>query len=431
MRLLCVSHLYPRKDISSAGVFIHRLNRGLRALGVDVHVLQLAEWAPPWPMSALLPAWRESRERRRTMRDTVDGIPVHHPETFTPRPSRFFSGDVWDRDVRALVSYCRRRGLGRADAVIGHFMVPDGYHAMHLARALDLPVAAMAWGDDVHAWPEERDYWRRRLIEVLSGVDRPIGCAARIVRDGNSWLAHPRADWSVVYGGVDLERFRPAVDVAAHRRRALPDLPAVHASRAKVLLMLAQPVTAKGYIELLDAWAATAPSAPDWHLVMAGANWGNVDVPAEARARGLDERAHWIGPREAESVPELLRASDAFVLPSHNEGLSLSMLEALASGLPTVATDVGGHAEVIRSADEGWLVPPRDVPSLGAALRELTGSEEARARRARHARLAAERIGSPDANARHLLAALEALIAHHPRRRSPVRGPAPVAALAL
>ncbi|MEJ7810319.1 MAG: glycosyltransferase [Gemmatimonadaceae bacterium] len=414
LRVLAVCHNYPRRSAPGAGLFSHALHLGLRDHGIDVEVLQLADWAPPWPASALLPAWRANRAHRRDLLPALDGITFHHPETVEPRPSRLFPGDVWQRQVRALVRYCAARpALRGVDAVIGHFMVPDGYHALGLARALGVPALSMAWGDDVHAWPAQHSTWRDRLRVVLSGVDVPIACSEQLATDANEWLDSPRDDWEVVYAGVQLDRFRPAVSSAVHRNEAFPAHPELAAPDARVLLMLAQPVLAKGYLDVLDAWAATAPGAPGWHLVMAGGNWGNVDVEREIASRGLGGRAHWLGALAPEAIPELLRASDAFVLPSHGEGLSISVLEAMATGLATVATDVGGHAEVIRDGREGWLVPPRDSAALAAALADVTARPDERVRRGRLARAAAERVGTPSDNAARLASVIRRAVGAH------------------
>ena len=407
LRVLCVSHAYPRRTATGHGIFVHRWNVGLQQLGVDVRVLQLAEWAPPWPLSEVDAAWRRGRTAYRDMVAECENIPVYHPRTFLPRPSRFFRGDPWEREARALIDFCQARpALRAADIVIGHFMVPDGYHAMQLGRALGIPVAAVAWGDDVHAWPAERPYWRERLREVLSAIDVPIACSQRLADDANGWLDTPRDDWRVVYGGVDLKTFFPAPDRALARREAPVELVRCLPQDQPIVLMVGQRVRAKGYLDLLGAWERLAAGAEGWHLVMAGADWGDVDLVAEIATRDLSGRVHWIGPQPAESMPALLRAVDAFVLPSHNEGLSLTMLEAMATALPTIATDVGGHAEVITASSEGWLVPARDVSALEGALRGMISNEDDRLRRGRGGRQAALRIGSPADNATRLASIL-------------------------
>jgi len=229
-----------------------------------------------------------------------------------------------------------------------------------------------------------------------------------MANDGNAWLEQPRHDWEIVYGGVDLELFRSADGQRAKRRDVIANVLAAQAENAKWLLMLSQPVRAKGYVEMLDAWAQVCVEAKEWRLLMAGGGAGDLDIAREIADRGLGERAHWLGPQSPERIPDLLRACDAFVLPSHNEGLSLSMLEAMATGLPVIATDVGGHAEVISNASEGWLIAPRDSAALMAALRELTGAPSVRLNdMGTAARRAAARIGSPLDNARRLAAALQ------------------------
>jgi glycosyltransferase involved in cell wall biosynthesis len=315
-----------------------------------------------------------------------------------PRPSRFFRTDLWERSVDTLVRYVQRRPMLRAaDLVLGHFMVPDGYHALGLGRALDIPVAALAWGDDVHAFPRASTEWRTRLQRVLSNVQIPIACSRRLADDANGWLTEGRDDWEVVYAGVDLERFRPSDPGSVDRDAAFPTLGIERDSATRILLMIGQSTVAKGYAELLDAWQLLSADWPTWHLVMAGVR-GEIDVPREITERGL-ARTYWIGPQQAERMPTLMAGSNAFVLPSHDEGLSISVLEALASGLPTVTTDVGGHAEVIQERSEGWLVPPRDTGALVRALRDVMASAASGTWRSSGARRAAERVGTPERNA--------------------------------
>ncbi len=377
-------------------------------------VLQPAEWAPPRPLGILFEPWRMARSERDDMLDELDGITIHHPPVVIPRPSRLFPGDPWDRSSRALVRYCaRRQHLARADVVLGHFMVPDGVHALQLGRALGIPVAGLAWGNDLHAWPQRSEDWRDHLVSVLKGVDLPLACSQRMAADGNEWLDAPRDDWQVIYGGVELRRFAPPANRVESRAAVFGAYDALRDPDARILLMVGQPVREKGYVELLDVWEWIQPRSPSWHLVMLGGR-GDLDVPSMIATRALNG-AHWIGLQPVDRMPDLMRAADAFVLPSHNEGLSLSVLEALATGLPTIATDVGGHAEVIRSPDEGWLIPPRDVSALRDALHELTTQPDERARRGAGGRRAAQRIGTPSDNAGRLLSILSELSAGRSR----------------
>jgi glycosyltransferase involved in cell wall biosynthesis len=94
-----------------------------------------------------------------------------------------------------------------------------------------------------------------------------------------------------------------------------------------------------------------------------------ADVEAEAHRLGLDSVVQLVGPRE--DVPDLLARGDIFVLASRSEGGPISVLEAMAAGLPVVASDVGGVGELVDEGATGLLVPPADPEALGAALQRL------------------------------------------------------------
>ena len=84
---------------------------------------------------------------------------------------------------------------------------------------------------------------------------------------------------------------------------------------------------------------------------------------------GLAGRVHFLGQRD--DIPDLLAALDIFVLPSHSEGVSLALLEAMAAGLPVIATAVGGLPEVVTDGVNGLLIPPQDPEALAQALARL------------------------------------------------------------
>ncbi len=88
-----------------------------------------------------------------------------------------------------------------------------------------------------------------------------------------------------------------------------------------------------------------------------------------AQELGLAGRVHFLGQRP--DIPDLLGALDIFVLPSHSEGVSLALLEAMAAGLPVIATAVGGLPEVVTDGVNGLLIPPQDPEALAQALARL------------------------------------------------------------
>jgi glycosyltransferase involved in cell wall biosynthesis len=114
----------------------------------------------------------------------------------------------------------------------------------------------------------------------------------------------------------------------------------------------------KGYKYLVEA----LKGIPNVRLCLAGD--GNLKNELAAQAAELGVRVEFLGPKSKSEVADLLRASDLFVLPSLNEGMSNSLLEALATGLPAVVTDVGGSAELVTDGRNGYIVEKADAAAL-------------------------------------------------------------------
>jgi glycosyltransferase involved in cell wall biosynthesis len=135
----------------------------------------------------------------------------------------------------------------------------------------------------------------------------------------------------------------------------------------------------KGIFELLDAMAALLPEHPALRLVCAGEG-DAAGVARYANERGVAhavELAGWVGPEKKRA---LLARAAVFALPSHAEGMPVSLLEAMAAGLPTIASSVGGIPDVIADGVNGMLVPPRDSATLARVLRRLLADPASRRR---------------------------------------------------
>jgi glycosyltransferase involved in cell wall biosynthesis len=168
--------------------------------------------------------------------------------------------------------------------------------------------------------------------------------------------------------GVDLARFRP--DLAARAAvRAELGVPA----DALVALMTGRLVAEKGYPELFQAVA----KVPGLHLWCVGSRLASDHAdpigPAIAGAKAtLGDRLLLLGYRP--DVARLLAAADLFTLPSHREGMPRSIIEAMAVGLPVVATRIRGSRELVAEGETGLLVPVADAGALAAGLARLAGN---------------------------------------------------------
>lgn len=143
-----------------------------------------------------------------------------------------------------------------------------------------------------------------------------------------------------------------------------------------VITVVANLIPYKGHLDLLDAVAMCKINLPEnCKLVLAGRDDGfGVKLKERSRELGLEETVLFLG--AFKRVSELLNASDMFVLPSHEEGFSNALLEAMISGLPIIATDVGGNSEAIANDENGVIVPPRDPLALSVAITKLVDDRE-------------------------------------------------------
>ncbi len=165
-----------------------------------------------------------------------------------------------------------------------------------------------------------------------------------------------RGRLAVIHNGVDLARFAPA--------------PAASSGRTPMTVAtLANLRPEKGLVQLIEAAAVVTRTVPRARFVIGGDGPLRGDLDALIRARGLGGIVEMPGPtRQPETA---LKRCDVFVLPSLSEASSNVVLEAMGTGLPVVATRVGGLPGLVEDDDTGLLVPPDDVPALAQAIVRL------------------------------------------------------------
>jgi sugar transferase (PEP-CTERM/EpsH1 system associated) len=260
---------------------------------------------------------------------------------------------------------------------------PAVVHTRNLA-ALELQPAA-AWAgvplrvhgehgrdiDDIDG-SSRRHQWVRRayapFVHRYVALSRDLG-AYLVQRVGVG-----EARVSQIHNGVDTLRFRPAAGRAdgtngERMRDPLAGSPFndprlwVVGTVGRMMTVKAQPDLARAFVLALERTPALRERL---RLVMVGD--GPLRVEAERILRDADvAELAWL-PGERIDIPEVMRSLDAFALPSHAEGISNTILEAMASGLPVLATAVGGNAELVVAGRTGLLVPAGDVPAMATGL---------------------------------------------------------------
>jgi glycosyltransferase involved in cell wall biosynthesis len=333
-----------------------------------------------------------------------DRVPMH--PSFEDRPGAedqvFAAVDdvAYRRQVDAWAAELQAAGAGRADVLHLHHLTP--LNAAAAIAAPGTPVVGQLHGTELlmleaidagAPWPHAAA-WAARLRTWAAAAARLVVAPGNLRRAADL-LGLPRERFVALPNGFDPAVFRPrAVDRRAVWGRVLGDVP-----RDPVLLYVGRFTAVKRVPLLLEAFALARPRmAAPASLVIVGGYPGESEGehPAAAVARlGLDgvRLAGWF---EQHELPELLAASDLLVLSSARESFGQVVVEAMACGVPPIATASPGPAHIVADGETGWLVPVDDRAALADAMVDAVARPDERARRGRAAlEVARERYAWP------------------------------------
>lgn len=280
------------------------------------------------------------------------------------------------RAVAALALHLRRE---RPDVV--HTHTPIGGLVGRLAAALAGVPAVHTFHGLPLADPSRPTIIERAFLaaeRVAARTTRRFLCQARGDVAAARALGIAHGDVVVIGNGVDLARFVPSPERRAAARAGLGI-----ADEDLVLTTVARLVREKGLLELAAA-AASLAGRPRLRFLVAGATLPSdrdgVEAALRQHAAAAALGGRWMLLGHRDDVPALLAATDIFVLPSYREGLPRSVIEAMASGVPIIASDIPACRELIEPEGSGLLVPPRDAGALARAITRLADDDAERAR---------------------------------------------------
>jgi sugar transferase (PEP-CTERM/EpsH1 system associated) len=250
---------------------------------------------------------------------------------------------------------------------------PDVVHTCNLAA---LEVVPIAWAAGVpwrvhaeHGWDSQDPQGHNPKYQRLRKVYRPfVSHYVSVSQDLDDYLARavgvPAHRRSLVANGVDTDEFSPAVHTPAPE--GCPFVPGQHwllGTVGRLQTVKNQPFLAQAFVRLVAMHPQAAQLA---RLILVGEGPLRAEVERILNEAGLQHLA-WL-PGARHDVAAILRCLDCFVLPSLTEGTSCTLQEAMATGLPTVATAVGGTPDLLEDGHTGQLVQPGDVDAMAQAL---------------------------------------------------------------
>lgn len=410
MKVIIITNNYPRKNQLFSGIFIHLQAKALQQLGVECHVLQLYNWYPPMGLHQLHGYWQAGYKAKQNLFEVYEGVRIHAVPVFIRMPARLFKDDHYDRAARSIVQYVNaNKELADADWLYAHFLTDNSYIGAKVKYALNMQLAAITRGDDVHAWPEQNPALINHIRYVFEHADLMLANNKGLARDALKFADKKIPDFKIAYNGINYADFAPRKlsEEEADGLRTKYGLP----KGKKILICIAQSEFMKGWNELLEAVNECREELKDWVLLaVAGKHFSSfaIDVPEKVKALNLTNIVTVRDFAPHNEVKELYWLSNAFILPSYNEGISNAVMEALASGLWVITTDVGGHAEIMEDNVSGFLIEPKSKEAVKSSLRYLAQHYDERNETiGKQAVLAMQQLGSYVDNAQKLLSYFE------------------------
>lgn len=267
------------------------------------------------------------------------------------------------------------------------FTVPCGALSWWFRLTRGLPYIVSLRGSDVPGYNETYE----TIYAVLKPFFRSIWKGAAHVVSNSEGLkelalkTRTQQKIDVIYNGVDIKTFTPGKILTAVST-------SVSIKNERVTLFCASRLMKrKGFRYVVEAFSMLAEKYPELRLVIAGGDGdASDDLRAQVKALNLGERITFSGEYTREDLVKLQYRSDIFLLPSFNEGMSNSLLEAMAGGLPVLMTPTGGAEELIQNGENGYIVKFGDARDIAEKVEKLLQDPKLREKMGKKSREKAE-----------------------------------------
>lgn len=352
MRVAVITRYFPTSHEPWAG---HSAYQTLRFLAQRT---ELKVFYPEivYPQALTLPS---RRERSIDLNYTVPGVEVKYiPYPALPAVSRPLNGWSSSRSIFADVK------AYRPEIILNYIVYPDGFAALRVARRLGIPVVVTSIGSDLNRISDP--LCKGLTQKVLREADYLITVSGALRKVALGLGADPERSRAVL-NGCDTSIFHPQDRDEARRLLKLePD--------GEAIVYVGRLDAAKGLRELIEAMARLREKRPRAHCYFVG-DGPDKSILMEAIAKhGVQGQMTLVPSCTTDQVALWMAAADLVTLPSYREGCPNVIVEALASGRPVVATDIGGIPELMDSSC-GRLVPAMDAEALAVALEEVLAEQ--------------------------------------------------------
>lgn len=363
--------MFPKYKGDSYGPFVYEESKFLVRNGVDIHVVT-------------------QHNPGIAYEEEMDGAQIHRFKWWEPKEFKaliYFKGF---KDNIRLITYLVSLFFNliwivrkyHIDILHAHHTIPTGLVSVVVGKLMGVPVVLTSHLMDIttHGTDEgplgnikdfESSFFFRKLLTfTLNNSDQIIAVSADLEKRIEHMDINPEKIM-VLRNAVDLDRFKPNKNVNMRNKVGIRD-------NDIFILFIGHLEPFKGIFELLDGFYQINVQNKNTRLMIIGEGHQETEVRKIVNEYQINESVIFTGKISPEEIQNYYQMADIFVLPSYTEGLPLVVVEAMACGLPIVASCVGGIPEVVENNENGFLISPRNVGELKTKLEQLIVNQDLR-----------------------------------------------------
>lgn len=354
INLLVLTTLYPNSEQPRHGIFIETRLKELRKSG-DISATVIAP--VPWFPIASERFGKYGTYAKVPRVEEREGVTVHHPRYLVlPKIGMYITPLFLAVALLFMALKLVRQG-NKFDLIDAHYFYPDGVAAALVSLFVRLPLVISARGSDVNVLP---CYWGpRKLIQWAGRRASAVVAVSETLRK------------KILSLGIPAERtytLRNGVDTGFFKRSRSASQTNTNSSDSLALLSVGNLVELKGHHLVIEALVQLPDSVK---LTVVGSGPEAAALRQLARELELEERVSFVSNVLQHELVEIYSHSDVMVLASSREGWANVILEALACGVPVVATNVGGAKEAITDSVAGLVIDERSATAIAKAIEEI------------------------------------------------------------
>lgn len=368
MKILVISQMFPCKRHPISAIFFANLMKELATKVEDLIIVTPRVYIPKF-LTGIKKRW--SKWYIDPMISMENGMEIIRPHVLTLRGTRYEGINGLLMQYSLFMLFKKLIKKRKIDLILAYNMIPEGIASVRLAKIFKLPSVFWVIGDDVNTFANYNTinfYLSKKCIEKSNIVLTNSKYLENKIKEISRKSTHVQT----FYKGIDVSNFKnlPPKDILIKKLELN--------SNKRYMLFVGSLTYRKGIYELVETFNIISKKYSDFNLIFIGEEIEKEKIVAKLENYGILNRVLFTGIIPYSEIASYMRIADLLVLPTWAEGLPNVVMEAMAAGVPVIATDVGGIPEILENGITGLFVPAKNVEKLTEAVIKMIEDDNLR-----------------------------------------------------